>query len=222
MGRRRLNVQLDAAAGDVQHITHPPHIADSRIRALLAAISPKRQGAKAAARDRALLKVLASTGVRCAELCGLRWCDIDFDTNRVDVRAATAKGRRSRVVFLGAEAKTAVVRWRQVCPTTDQDPKTDESSVFVGRRGQPLGVIGVQQVLRRLCDAAGIRPLRPHAWRRFFASQSLAAGMDVLRLQQLMGHRSLQMTSTYITITWAQLSQAVAEHGAVEFALRAK
>ena len=143
-------------------------------------------------RDRALVLTLADTGIRLSEAAGLSWADVDFATGALLVRAA--KGRRIRTVYLGAAARRALLRLRRLSLRND-------NPIF--RLAPP----GIREVLRRLSRRAGVH-VTPHMLRRFFATESLRNGLDVLSLQRLLGHSTLAMTSIYVRLATDDLAAA--------------
>jgi len=142
-------------------------------------------------RDRALVLTLADTGIRLSEAAGLSWADVDFATGALLVRAA--KGRKIRSVFLGVNARRSLLRLRR---TADS-----HRSLF------GLGAPGIREVLRRLSRRAGVH-VTPHMLRRYFATESLRNGLDVLSLQRLLGHSTLAMTSIYVRLATDDLAAA--------------
>jgi integrase/recombinase XerC len=149
------------------------------------------------ARDLAMLEVFYSTGVRLAELAGLRDEDVDLISDQVKVRG---KGRKERIVPLGRPAQRALrayVRLRDAQPS--REPARGRA-LFLNHRGGRLSPRGVQLALRRVFDElAGARgqALHVHALRHSFATHLLDAGADLRAVQELLGHASLGTTQVY-------------------------
>lgn len=144
-------------------------------------------------RDRAILEVLYSTGVRASELGGLKLHDVDLAGGTLTV---LGKRKKERLVYLGepaADALHAYIRVRTALgsPTHDR--------VFVNARGGPLTTRSIQRVVDRyvmhaLPDRRGVSP---HTLRHTFATHLLNAGADLRVIQELLGHASLTSTQVY-------------------------
>lgn len=169
----------------------------------LAAALDRITGDRQAARDRALLEVTYSAGLRLAELIGLNRGDLDRRTRLVRVRG---KGRRERIAPVGETALGALDRYLAEGGRTAgrmDDP------LFVGPAGTRLSPRTVQRVVRRrLAGIALGLGVTPHALRHSFASHLLDAGADLRAIQELLGHRSLASTQVYTHVTGAKLKQA--------------
>ena len=159
-----------------------------------------------AARDRALLELTYSAGLRLSELVGLNRGDLDRRGLLLRVRG---KGRRERIAPLGAPALAALDRYLEAEGRTAGRP---DEPVFAGRRGARLSGRTVQRVVqRRLSEvAAGLR-VTPHALRHSFASHLLDRGADLRAIQELLGHASLSSTQVYTHVTRGRLAKAYAQ-----------
>jgi integrase/recombinase XerC len=156
-------------------------------------------------RDRALLELAYSSGLRLSELVGLNHGDLDRGARLLRVRG---KGRRERVVPLGETALAALDRHLADGPAAAA-PR--ERPLFVGRAGARLSGRTVQRVVqRRLSDMSRGLGVTPHALRHSFASHLLDRGADLRAIQELLGHRSLASTQIYTHVTTARLKQAYA------------
>jgi len=151
------------------------------------------------ARDRALLLFLLDTGVRHAELCALDLADLNMESGSVLVRQG--KGRKSRVVFVGAKTRRAVTaylkRRRDTCP-----------ALWVTDEGTRISYDGMRQVIRRKAEQAGVPEPSLHSFRRAFALTCLRNGVDLISLQRLMGHASLDMLRRYLAQVTSDLQAA--------------
>ncbi len=149
-----------------------------------------------AARDRAILWLLLSTGIRLSELCGLLFSDIDWDKGMLYVRGKGAKERR---VPMGAVARqhlnTYIMYWRG-------SPSNTDESVFLSVFGKPLSPPTVQQMFNRLKRLASITDKRvsAHTCRHWFAVNCIKRGMPSTVLQGLLGHEQLEMINTYVRL----------------------
>jgi len=150
----------------------------------------------AALRDRAILEVLYSSGLRVGELTGLCWRDIDEELGMVMVRAG--KGNKDRLVPLGEPAIDALKAWRSAMPIG----WTLEGAVITNLRGGRLTPRSVQNIVARRLINAGIgSPLTPHGLRHCFATHMLNGGADLRSIQEMLGHSSLQTTQRYTHVS---------------------
>ncbi|MCS6831293.1 MAG: tyrosine-type recombinase/integrase [bacterium] len=153
-------------------------------------------------RDRALVLVLLDTGARAQEVHRLTVADVYRDA--IILRG---KGAKERVAFLSPETKVAVNRYLRACPYKP----SGEQPLWYGRYGA-LTWNGVLEVVEKIGERAGITPLGCHIFRRSFATWSLRAGIDLHRLQLLMGHSSPAVTQQYLHLLQDDLRQAHAKH----------
>ncbi len=157
----------------------------------------------AAVRDRAILEVLYSTGLRLSELVGLNHGDVHRAGGLLRVRG---KGRRERVVPIGDRALAALARFEAAA--RDRAARPDDP-VFVNARGGRLSARTVQRVVaRRLGHVAAGLGVSPHALRHSVASHLLDGGADLRAIQELLGHRSLASTQVYTHVSTARLRKA--------------
>ena len=155
------------------------------------------------ARDRALLEVTYSSGLRVSELTGLHHGDVDRPGSLLRVRG---KGRRERIVPIGARALSALDDYLRGESRMGERP---DRPVFAGRGGAPLSPRTVQRVVRkRLAGVAAGLGVTPHALRHSFASHLLDRGADLRAIQELLGHRSLTSTQVYTHVSGARLLKA--------------
>jgi integrase/recombinase XerC len=153
-------------------------------------------------RDRAMLEVLYSTGIRVGELVGMDLEDIDTVGEVVRVRG---KGRRERLAPLGSFAIRALDRYLAArAATAVRDPK----AVFVNRHGMRLSARSVRRKLAKYLALAGIDPTTtPHTLRHSFATHLLERGADLRAVQELLGHRNLSTTQIYTHVTASRLKE---------------
>lgn len=161
-------------------------------------------------RDRALILFLLDTGVRAMECAALNVGDVDMTTGAVMVRAG--KGRKDRMVYLGAKARKALSRY-----LGERGTPPPEAALWVALVGDTrLTTWGLRQVLERLSLRTGVKPVNPHTFRRTFALWSLRAGMDLVRLAAIMGHSDLKVLQRYLRVVEQDLRAAHDAHGAVD------
>lgn len=154
-------------------------------------------------RDRALLEVLYSCGLRVSELVGLDWADVDSSLALVRVRG---KGGKERLVPIGRTALDALAAYRACIPDLCPRRRRDERAVFVNCRGGRLTTRSVARLVDRYVLRSGIAAkASPHALRHSFATHLLNAGADLRAIQELLGHASLSTTQKYTHVNLDQL-----------------
>jgi integrase len=141
-------------------------------------------------RDTAIIRVFIDTGMRLAELTGLRVEDLDF-TERAAV--VTGKGGRLRAPAFGARTAQALDRYLRV---RTRHPGASVPALWLGLAG-PLKDSGVAQMLRRRARQAGLPPIHAHSFRHTFAHRWLADGGQEVDLMRLAGWRSRTMLQRY-------------------------
>ena len=142
-------------------------------------------------RDRAILELLYSSGLRLAELHGLNVRDVDLEAGTVRV---LGKGRKERITPVGREAAVAI---RSYLETGRQEVDPD-TCLFTSRTGKRLSRRQIQRIVARwLASATGGEALSPHALRHTFATHLLDEGADLLAVKELLGHASLSTTRIY-------------------------
>lgn len=150
-------------------------------------------------RDRALLELFYSSGLRLGELCALRWRDLDLDGGLVTV---LGKGRKQRSVPLGSHARRALREWRA---STGAAP---EAPVFPGRGGGPITPRAIQLRIRQLAQRQGLfKRVHPHLLRHSFASHILESSGDLRGVQELLGHADIATTQIYTHLDYQHLAK---------------
>ncbi|MBM4255293.1 MAG: tyrosine recombinase XerC [Deltaproteobacteria bacterium] len=155
-------------------------------------------------RDRAMLEVLYSCGLRVSELIGLNWGDID---GNVEVVRVKGKGNKERIVPIGRKALDALEQYRIQIPELVAPKRRNRlpsatslatSPVFLNTRGSRLTTRSVGRFVNAYARACGIAlKTSPHALRHTFATHLLDAGADLRAIQELLGHSSLSTTQKY-------------------------
>jgi integrase/recombinase XerC len=157
---------------------------------------------RARLRDRAILEVLYSAGLRVSELTGLDWRDIDEELGLIMIRSG--KGNKDRLVPIGEPALDALRAWRQVMP----GEASARRPVITNLRGARLTPRAVQNMVVRRLIAAGIgTPITPHGLRHSFATHMLNAGADLRSIQEMLGHSSLTTTQRYTHVSVRHLKE---------------
>jgi integrase/recombinase XerC len=145
----------------------------------------------AASRARAILELLYSTGMRCAELVGLDLAEVDMDARMLRV---LGKGRKERIIPFGQHARRALTAYLPVRARCR--PRTD--ALFVNMRGGRLTDRSVRSIVGgRVRQLALTRHVSPHTLRHSFATHLLERGADLRVIQELLGHASLSTTQRY-------------------------
>ena len=156
-------------------------------------------------RDRAILELLFSTGLRISELCGLSIDDVDLTRDEFSIRG---KGDKVRVVFLSDSAKDAIREYLK-------NRKDLDDALFIqyGKKAHTakelrLSPRAVQRVLKTYAAKAGItRKVTPHVIRHSFATDLLSNGADLRSVQALLGHANIGTTQIYTHVTDAHLRE---------------
>jgi integrase/recombinase XerC len=154
------------------------------------------EGTLQARRNRAILEMFYSTGMRLSELVGLDLEDLDLAGDQVRVRG---KGKKERQLPVGRPAVTALRHYFSLRDGLMRDvPKADRRAVFVSERGRRLGARAVQLIVRGYLDAVSEgQDVSTHSLRHSFATHLLDAGADLRAVQELLGHASLSTTQIY-------------------------
>ncbi len=153
-------------------------------------------------RDRAMLELLYSSGLRLAELTDLDTGDVDLADATVRV---TGKGNKDRVVPVGRYARAAIQAW---LGTRAGLAATGERALFVSTRGTRLGQRAVQSRVKHWARRQGIdRRVYPHLFRHSFATHLLESSHDLRGVQELLGHSNISTTQVYTHLDFQHLAR---------------
>jgi site-specific recombinase XerD len=157
-------------------------------------------------RNRAIIGLLYSTGIRLDELLGLSIHDLDFHDRLLYVRRA--KGGKQRVVPVGRSALLGIGEYLRHIRPLHARRNPAEQSLFLTDAGQRLAPHCVRQFLREYrLQAKILKPVSPHTLRRTCATHLLQQGVDIRFIQQLLGHQSLKATQIYTRVLPVELKQ---------------
>jgi integrase/recombinase XerC len=155
-----------------------------------------------AVRDRAILELFYSSGLRLSELTGLAPEDIDFKEATVRV---TGKGNKTRIVPVGSHAVQALQAWLAQRATL---PQADAGALFVNPKGRRLGPRAVQTCVQARAQQQGIAArVHPHMLRHSFASHVLQSSSDLRAVQEMLGHASISTTQVYTQLDFQHLAK---------------
>ncbi len=158
-------------------------------------------------RNRAIIEVLYSTGMRVSELTGLKLGDVDWEARLV---RCLGKGNKERVCPVGEPAMAALERYLRRRYRRGQ-PREAGHPLFVGRRNQPLTREHVWRLVRSAAARAGIQQrVTPHTMRHSFATHMLAGGADLRVIQEILGHAQVTTTQIYTHVDRERLRQVYA------------
>mgnify|MGYP002780682734 CR=1 FL=1 len=163
-------------------------------------------------RDRAMMELFYSSGLRVSELCALRWGDLDLAGGEVRV---LGKGRKTRIVPVGRHAREALVAWAAESASnasrnvsSADAPRLATRPIFPGRDGAPITPRAVQKRVRELAMRQGVwKRVHPHLLRHSFASHVLESSGDLRGVQELLGHANITTTQIYTHLDFQHLAK---------------
>jgi site-specific recombinase XerD len=157
-------------------------------------------------RDRALMEVLYSSGLRVAELEALTVGDVDLVERTVAVRRG--KGGKGRIVPLGRQALAALRRYQRVRSKLAIKGVPPPESLFLGARGTALGERRIRTIVTNyLKQVIAAQSVGPHTLRHACATHMVNNGADLRVVQELLGHSSVNTTQIYVSVTTSRLKQ---------------
>jgi integrase/recombinase XerC len=153
-------------------------------------------------RDRAIMELLYSSGLRLAELVGLDVEHLDLADRMVRV---LGKGRKTRLVPVGSVAAEVLRKWLRERPAL---ARPDEPALFVGRGGRRLGPRAVQTRVAQWARRQGLSMhVYPHLFRHSFATHLLESSRELRGVQELLGHADISTTQVYTHLDFQHLAR---------------
>ncbi|MFB3883609.1 MAG: tyrosine recombinase XerC [Thermodesulfobacteriota bacterium] len=151
-------------------------------------------------RDRAILELLYSSGLRVSELVGLNLNQLDLDLGIVKVMG---KGRKERIVPVGSKAVGTLKAYLE-----NRMGPAGEGPIFLNPKGERLTARSVGRLIKKYTKRSGIfRRISPHTLRHSFATHLLDAGADIREIQEMLGHASLSTTQRYTHVSPGRLME---------------
>ena len=153
-------------------------------------------------RDRAMLELCYSSGLRVSELADARWDRLDAEQGLLRV---IGKGDRERVVPVGRHALDALHEWRHTLSTFSS---AESPYIFITAKGRPLGIRAIQKRIGERALSQGLgQHVHPHQLRHSFASHILESSGDLRAVQELLGHANLSTTQIYTHLDFQHLAE---------------
>jgi len=158
------------------------------------------------ARDRAMMEVLYSTGMRVSELVSLNMEDVDFLGEVIHVRG---KGKKERICPIGSTAIQNIQRYLEYrSRRMANDSGFDSKVLFANKHGKRMSTRSVRRKMDKYLIEAGLDPaISPHTLRHSFATHMLNNGADLRSVQELLGHQSISTTQIYTHITTSRMQE---------------
>ena len=161
-------------------------------------------------RNRAIIEVLFSCGLRVSELIGLRMSQVFADDEYVIVEG---KGNKQRLVPISQQALECIAHYIKEVRCTLSVKPADADILFLNRRGGKLSRVMIFYIVKSLCELAGIhKTVSPHTLRHSFATHLLEGGANLRAIQQMLGHESITTTEIYVHIDRSTLRQEILLH----------
>ena len=154
-------------------------------------------------RERALIEVLASSGVRVSELVALDVEDVEIPSMTVHVKRG--KGGKARATYINEIARTHLTKYLRETGVT-------EGPIFLNAAGDRLRANGVRYILNQIAKRAGVENVHPHRFRRTFATGLAERGMPVQEIMRLLGHSKIDTTMGYVSLNDEKVKAAYKQY----------
>jgi integrase/recombinase XerD len=198
--------KIDADAGELLTLPRverylPETLNEVQVEQLLEAV-PRLADDPLALRNRAMLELLYASGLRISELTGARWENIDLADGMIRV---FGKGRKTRLVPVGAKARAALARYLEHGRPKLVLPRTG-GELFLSNRGSKLTTQRVYDIVKEIAKLSGLETnIYPHLLRHSFATHLLTNGADLRVIQELLGHADIATTEIYTHVDQRRL-----------------
>ncbi len=160
-------------------------------------------------RDRAMLEVMFSTGVRVSELVELRSADVDFESETIRIRG---KGKKERISPVSPSALVALRNYTEIRNSDPRASQFDCEMLFINKHGKRLSTRSVRRKLDKYLLETGLDPsVSPHTLRHSFATHMLNNGADLRSVQEMLGHQSISTTQAYTYLTTRKIKETYDE-----------
>ncbi len=185
----------------------PDTLSEKEINSIIGAIDLSKPEGE---RNRVMLEVLYSCGLRVSEMIGLKISDLYFEEGFIKV---TGKGNKQRFVPINAYTIKLIGNYTNLIRSGIKVQKGFEDTLFLNRRGRQLSRNMVFMILKELTQKAGISKIvSPHTLRHSFATHLLENGADLRAIQQMLGHESITTTEIYMHLDKKHLKQVVEKY----------
>jgi integrase/recombinase XerC len=201
----RFNYRGDDPSGSLKNFKTPKTLPSFLWEGEMARFSelPDTAGILWPLRDKALILIMYSAGLRISELVELSLSDLESGLSGARV---IGKGDKERYVFFSDEGREALAAYLPARKARiKEEAPTDK--LFINRRGGPISVPGVRWVIAQYAKHSDLGHIHPHALRHSFATHLVNSGCDVRLVQELLGHASLSTTQRYTHVNMERLKQ---------------
>lgn len=149
-------------------------------------------------KERALIEFLLSSGVRVEELSEMKISDVDLLS--MSVHVVHGKGDKERITYISNVGREHLVKY-----LSSRDDKLPH--LFINKNYGMLGTAGIRYILNSIAERAGVDNVHPHRFRRTFATNLAARGMDIQAIQKLLGHSKIDTTLRYVSTSDSQVRE---------------
>jgi integrase/recombinase XerD len=185
----------------------PDTLSYEDINRLIGAIDLSRPDGQ---RNKAIIEVLYSCGLRVSELTELKLSNLYLDIEFIKV---VGKGSKERLVPIGCEAIKALKLWIDSVRVHTPIKKGEEDLVFLNRRGTRLSRVYIFMLIKQLAELAGIKKsISPHTLRHSFATHLVEGGADLRAVQEMLGHESITTTEIYTHLDREYLKTVIMDY----------
>lgn len=185
----------------------PNILNEQEIEAMLAAVEMFKPEAQ---RNKAMLEVLYSCGLRVSELIDLKISSINFRSGYVQIEG---KGNKERMIPISQRARTEIKQYLKAYRNYLNIPEEYADILFLNRRGTPLSRVMIFNIIKQMATNANIKKdISPHTFRHTFASHLVNNGADLKAVQDMLGHESIITTEIYTHLDSHYLKETMEQH----------